>query len=86
MDITEMNRRAAQLLEEWDPFNLGEGQYDTEIGEVLANFQSIDHPTDLAKSIQMTYESSFARWIPIEKCMDLSYKLFAVKYEAKCTL
>lgn len=79
-----MNRKAVHILEEWDPFEMGDFTYDTEAADVVAELQHIDDPTVLGKRIQEIYEQSFERWIPIEKCIEISYKLLAVKFEAKC--
>lgn len=86
MQIIEMNKKAITLLEEWDPFNAGRKAYELEIADVLKELQLLDHPTDLAKRIREIYEHSHGLWIPIEKCMQISYKLLAVKYEAKCII
>jgi len=79
-----MNKAAIKLLEEWDPFNLGEESYETETADVVAALQGIDDPSILAKVIQQVYEHSFEQWIPFEKCVAISYKLIAIKFEAKC--
>ncbi len=79
-----MNKAAIRLLEEWDPFNIGEDGYDTETADVVAALQGIDDPSKLAKVIQQVYEHSFEQWIPFEKCVSISYKLIAIKFEAKC--
>lgn len=79
-----MNRKAVKILQLWDPFNMGSEAYDTETADVVAALQGIDHPTELAKRIQIVYEHSFEQWIPIEKCVQIAYKLIAVKFEAKC--
>ncbi|MDN4609086.1 DUF1871 family protein [Sporosarcina highlanderae] len=84
MQTIEMNKKAITLLEEWDPFNAGRKAYSLEIADVLADLQVLDHPTDLAKRIREIYEHSYQLWIPLEKCMQISYKLLAIKYEAKC--
>lgn len=83
MDTNEMNRRAGAVMEEWDPFSIGSELYDAEIGEVVAQLHVLDHPSELAKEIQRIYEDSFKKWIPLEQCVDISYKLIALKYEAK---
>lgn len=83
MDAIEMNRKAIWTLQEWDPFNLGVDSYETETADVVADLQSIDHPSELAKRIQEIYEHSFEQWIPLEKCVEVSYKLIALKYEMK---
>ncbi|MFP3323897.1 DUF1871 family protein [Planococcus sp. SIMBA_160] len=78
-----MEKRALRIIKGWDPFSLGTGKYQKEAAEVIGMLHDIDHPSDLAKAIQGIYESSFKLWIPLEKCVDISYKLLAVKYEAK---
>ncbi|KGR75035.1 hypothetical protein CD33_12190 [Ureibacillus sinduriensis BLB-1 = JCM 15800] len=79
-----MNKAAIKILEEWDPFKIGEDSYDTETADVVAALQAIDDPSKLAKVIQQVYEHSFEQWIPFEKCVEISYKLIAIKFEAKC--
>lgn len=81
-----MNRKCVRMLEEWDPFTLGSDNYETESADVVAALQGIDDPTELAKVIQTVYEYSFEEWIPFEKCVAISYKLIAVKFEAKCII
>ncbi|AOV07009.1 DUF1871 family protein [Sporosarcina ureilytica] len=84
MEIMEMNKKAIAVLEEWDPFQVGNNAYKLEIVDVVAALHRFDHPVDLAKSIREIYAHSFELWIPIEKCIQISYKLLAIKYEAKC--
>lgn len=86
MENIEMNQNCVRVLQQWDPFNLGEESYDTEIADVVAALQGIDDPSELAKIIQTVYEYSFEQWIPIEDCVTVSYKLIAVKFEAKCII
>jgi Domain of unknown function (DUF1871) len=86
MDTIEMNRKAVWTLQEWDPFNLGVDSYETETADVVADLQHIDHPSELARRIQEIYEHSFEQWIPLEKCVEISYKLIALKYEMKCII
>lgn len=83
MDTNEMNKRASAVMEQWDPFSIGSELYAREIDEVIAQLHALDHPSELAKEIQLIYENSFEKWIPLEKCVEISYKLIAVKYEAK---
>ena len=84
MQLKEMNKKAVLLLEEWDPFEEGAKAYKLEIADVLAELHRLDHPADLAKKIREIYEHSYDIWIPIEKCVQISYKLLAIKFEAKC--
>lgn len=84
MDNILMNQKALETLQQWDPFRIGEENYDTESADVVAALQGIDDPTKLAKVIQRVYEHSFEVWIPFEECVSISYKLIAIKFEAKC--
>ena len=79
-----MNKKAVTLLEQWDPFQEGNKAYELEIVDVVAELHRLDHPTDLAKRIRDIYEQSYELLIPIENCVQISYKLLAIKYEAKC--
>ncbi|SOC12525.1 uncharacterized protein DUF1871 [Ureibacillus xyleni] len=81
-----MNQKATALLKKWDPFQLGEDSYETETADVVAALQGINDPSTLAKVIQNVYEHSFEQWIPFEKCVAISYKLLAIKFEAKCII
>ncbi|MCZ2260443.1 DUF1871 family protein [Sporosarcina sp. G11-34] len=84
MQTMEMNKKAVAILEKWDPFKEGAKAYGHEIVDVVAELQSIDHPADLAKKIREIYEHSYQMWIPFEDCVNVSYKLLAIKYKAKC--
>jgi len=84
MQTMEMNKKAVAILEKWDPFKEGAKAYEHEIVDVVAELQSIDHPADLAKKIREIYEHSYEIWIPFEDCVNVSYKLLAIKYKAKC--
>ncbi len=86
MENIEMNRKAIHTLEDWNPFNMDDFSYDTEAADVVAALQYIDDPSELGKVIQGIYEQSFERWIPIEDCINISYKLLAIKFKAKCIL
>lgn len=86
MENIEMNRSAVQIMQSWDPFNLGQGEYDTEAADVVAALQGIDEPTELGKVIQRVYEHSFEQWLPLEDCVAIAHKLVALKFEAKCNL
>lgn len=82
MQTVDINKKAALLLKQWDPFQQGEHAYDAEIADVVAELHQVDHPADLAKRIRNVYEHTHEIWIPLENCMEISYKLIAVKYEA----
>lgn len=81
-----MNRAAVRLLQEWDPFQLGEDYYDTETADVVAALQGMDDPVQVAKIIQTVYEHSFEQWIPLEECVQMANQLIALKNDMQCNL
>lgn len=86
MEMIEMNKKAMRMMEEWDPFSIGSEFYEAEIADVVTQLQMFDHPSDLGKQIQSIYQLTFKQWIPLEHCVDISYKLLALKFEAKCII
>ncbi|QBK26602.1 DUF1871 family protein [Ureibacillus thermophilus] len=78
-----MNKKAKIALMQWDPFQLGEEAYELESNDVVLALQKIDDPTELARVIQKVYEQSFQIWIPFENCVEMAYRLIAIKFEAK---
>lgn len=83
MGTDEMNLRAGKIMEKWDPFAIGSDKYSEQITGVLAQLQLLDDPSSLAKKIQSIYQLAYGIWIPLEKCVAVSYKLLALKFEAK---
>lgn len=86
MDVKEMNRKVMHMVEQWNPLNLERESYQVEAEQVLTALQQVDDPSDLGKNIQEIYQHSFQQWIPIEKCVEISYKLIAIKFEMKSIL
>lgn len=86
MHPIEMNKQAIRILEEWDPFQIGKENYAAEAADVVAFLQSATHPSDIAHHIQVVYEHSFEQWISLERCMEIAYKLIAIKLTETCTI
>lgn len=86
MHQVEMNKQAIRILEDWDPFALGTDHYAAEAADVVAFLQGATHPSDVAHHMQLVYEHSFEQWIPLEDCMEIAYKLIALKLSVKCSL
>lgn len=86
MNSQEMNVEFVRLLNEWDPFSIGEGNYDTEIADSLQALHDLDKEEDLANAIQAIYEFSFEEVIPLENCLAISIMLMTVKRSGSCTL
>lgn len=86
MNSQEMNLEFVRLLNEWDPFSIGEGNYDTEIADILQAVHDLDKEEELANAIQAIYEFSFEETIPLEKCLTISKKLMTIKRSGICSL
>jgi hypothetical protein len=86
MNSQEMNLEFVRLLNEWDPFLIGEGNYDTEIADSLQALHDLDLEEDLANAIQAIYEFSFDESIPLIKCLAIAEKLMTVKRSGTCSL
>ena len=84
MNNIEMNRQAVKLLEQWDPFQLGEEAYETETADVVGALQGPVDQQQLAQIIQRVYEFSFEQWIELEKCEQIASELLKLKMNYQC--
>ena len=86
MENFELNLEAVRILEEWDPFQIGEENYASEAADVVAALQSISDVKQLAEVIQTVYEYSFEQWIPKEQCVHMAKKLIQLRHKATCNI
>jgi hypothetical protein len=86
MDTQELNLRLVQILNEWDPFGRGRGQYDPEIADVLFAVHELEDGHELAVRVQAIYEHSFEELISYESCLLLAKSLLALKAQTSCEL
>lgn len=86
MNLMEMKQKIIRIIEKWNPFDLVNFSNEREALDVAEIVQFIDDPSELGKRIQLIFEHSFNEWIPFEKCVEISYKLLAIKFEAKSIL
>jgi hypothetical protein len=86
MENQDINRQIVAFLNEWDPFGLGEGNYDTEIADVMQALHYFDNRSLLAKDIRRIYEFSFEEFIPMEKCLEVADHLLLLKNSSTCSL
>lgn len=80
------NLQFVDLLNEWDPFELKNGNYDTEIADTIQAIYELDQPEKLAERIQSIYEFSFERVIPIDQCLKIAKDLLAIKDNDSCAI
>ncbi len=86
MQIQDINIQLVCTLDEWDPFQIGEGNYDTEIADVVQAVHDLDDMEKLARKIQAIYEFSFEQVIPLRACKEIAEKLIVIKNSASCQL
>lgn len=82
----DVNRELIRLLNEWDPFTIGEGNYDIEIADCILAVHVNENEKNLGKAIQEIYAFSFEKCIPIQKCNDLAIRLLEVKNSGSCSI
>jgi hypothetical protein len=80
------NLKFVDTLNEWDPFHLTSGSYDTEIADTIQAVHELDDQTLLAKKIQSIYEFSFEKVIPLESCLQVARELLEIKNNDTCSL
>jgi hypothetical protein len=80
------NLQYVDLLNEWDPLQLKNGSYDTEIADIIQALHELNDAEILAKRIQSIYEFSFEKNIPINECLKISQQLLMIKEEESCSI
>jgi len=82
----QTNLQYVDLLNEWDPFNLTNGGYDTEIADTIQAIHELDDCDELAKRIQSIYDFSFEKMIPFEECLKIAKELLVIKANDACSI
>lgn len=80
------NLQFVDLLNEWDPFQLKNGSYDTEIADTIQAVHELNNSDELAKRIQSIYEFSFEQTIPMNQCLIIAKQLLILKEEESCSI
>jgi len=86
MNSQEMNLAFVRTLDEWDPFQLGEGNYDTEIADCIQAVHDLEDNKKLAVKIRAIYEFSFEQWIPMADCEKMAERLLEIKNSGACSI
>jgi len=81
----QTNLQYVDVLNEWDPFHLKNGGYDTEIADTIQAVHELDDPSKLAMRIQAIYEFSFEKVIPLESCLKIAVELLTIKENESCS-
>lgn len=86
MEIQQTNLLLVYTLDQWDPFRVGPGNYDTEIADSVQAVHDLDNQVKLARKIQFIYEFSFEEIIPLENCIEISGRLLEIKNNGSCAM
>ncbi|MGY6212765.1 DUF1871 family protein [Cytobacillus firmus] len=86
MEIQQTNLLLVYTLDQWDPFRVGPGNYDTEIADSVQAVHDLDDQVKLARKIQSIYEFSFEEIIPLENCIEISESLLEIKNNGSCAM
>lgn len=82
----QINLQYVDVLNEWDPFHLTHGGYETEIADTIQAIHELDNSDELAQKIQSIYEFSFDKVIPMEKCLKVAKELLILKANDACSI
>ncbi|MDQ0270896.1 DUF1871 family protein [Cytobacillus purgationiresistens] len=86
MDTQQTNLMLVDTLNEWDPFDIGGGNYDTEIADTIQFLHDLDDADKLSRKIQSIYEFSFEEMIPLQQCKLIANRLLLIKNNSSCSL
>lgn len=86
METQQTNLLLVYTLDQWDPFGVGPGNYDTEIADSVQAVHALDDQVKLARRIQLIYEFSFEEIIPLENCKEISGRLLEIKNNGSCAM
>lgn len=86
MQMGQMNLLLVDMLNGWDPFAIGAGNYETEIADVIQAVYDFDDLDKIGKSIQSIYEFSFEELLPLEECRKIAGKLLEIKNNSSCSI
>lgn len=82
----QTNLQYVDALNEWDPFQLKTGGYETEIADTVQAVHELNDSNKLAERIQAIYEFSFEKLIPMESCLKMAEKLLIIKENESCSI
>ncbi|WLR55778.1 DUF1871 family protein [Mesobacillus subterraneus] len=86
MESKELSYKLIDVLNKWDPFKVGAGQFDPEIADILQAVHDHDEADKIAEKIQSVFEFSFEEVLPYEECLSMANKLLAIKNKDACSL
>ena len=86
LESKELSYKLIHVLNKWDPFKIGEGEYDPEIADILQAVHDYDEADKIARRIQSVFEFSFEQVLPYKECLSIASTLLAIKNGDVCSL
>jgi Domain of unknown function (DUF1871) len=86
METATLNLLLADEVNDWDPFRLGGGFYDTEIADIVAAVHELDSVAELTRRIQDIFEFSFEEKLPLDECRKAASRMLVLKTESSCEI
>ena len=86
MNMQQMNLALIHVLQEWDPFDLGKENYETEIADVIFAVSEAENSAELANQLMAIYEFSFEEKLDVSEYLLVAEKLITIRNSASCSL
>jgi hypothetical protein len=86
LESRELSYKLIEVLNKWDPFHVGEGEFDPEIADILQAVHDFDDAGKIAGRIQSVFEFSFEKLLPYKECLMMANILLSIKNEDVCSL
>ena len=86
VDIQQMNLALVQVLQEWEPFNMGGENYEPEIADAIFAVSEAENHVELANQLKAIYEFSFEEKLDIREYLQVAAKLIVIRNNASCSL
>ncbi|WP_456277856.1 DUF1871 family protein [Bacillus sp. AK128] len=84
--MNNLNVKLYEVLYEWDPFQIGVGNYDPEFADIIQAVHEFDDVYQLVERMEEIFQFSFEQ-IPTKKdCSTIATALFTLKNDESCTL
>ncbi|WP_246945780.1 DUF1871 family protein [Bacillus pinisoli] len=84
--MDNINVRLYEALLEWDPFQIGTGNYDPEFADIIQAVHEYDEVYKLVERIQEIFEFSFDQVPPKKESVKMATILINMKNDESCTL
>jgi hypothetical protein len=86
LSMNNLNVKLYETLYQWDPFDMGLGNYDPEFADIIQAVNEHDDVNKLVKRILEIFEFSFEKTPPKKDCLQIANNLISLKNDESCSL